>query len=209
MPSAAIDDSLLEQGSAEWLQARVGKFTASVVHPLVATKGDGKGAASLIRAIVAERVSGIPQGFEGNEDTEFGHEHEPHARRLFQIQNGVFLQRVGLLVHPTMPYLAASPDGIVPGEFGSEFKSHRKARKFLEMIDGAIPRAHVVQCQVGMACAGVSRWAYSNYCPEMPESRRLHTRWVERDEALIAEITVAVKRAEAEVAARVAEILNS
>lgn len=201
------DPSQLEQGSDAWLAFRCGKFSASILHPLVATRGDGKGRVTLIRTVAAERLSGVPQGFEGNEDTDFGHEQEPFARRAFQVEQGVFLERVGCIVHPTMPYLVASPDGIVPGEFGAEFKSHRRAVKFLEMIEGEIPRSHVVQCQVGMACTGLPFWFYCNWTPQLPEGRRLHTRRIERDEHLIAEIVVEVRRAEVEVAAKVAEFL--
>lgn len=195
----------LEQGSDAWRAFRCGKWSASIVHPLVATKGDGKGRISLIRSVVAERLSGIPQGFEGNEDTDFGHEQEPHARLAFEVEHGVFLERVGCIVHPNLPYLLASPDGIEPGKFGAEFKSHRRAVKFLEMIEGEIPRAHKIQCQVGMACSGLPLWKYSNWCPQMPDGKRLHTRTIERDERLIAEIIVAVKEAELEVAAQVAK----
>ncbi len=193
----------LVQGSAEWLAFRCGKFGASTAHPLVATKGEGKGRATLIRVVAAERLSGVPQGFEGDDDTDFGHEQEPHARRAFQMEHGVYLARVGCVVHPKLPYLLASPDGLVPGEYGVEFKSHRRAGKFLEMVEGEIPRAHQVQCQVGMACTGLPRWAYSNWCPQMPEGRQLHTRWIERDSALIAQIESEVAKAEAEVLAKV------
>ena len=193
----------LVQGSPEWLAFRCGKFGASVAHPLVALKGEGKGRATLIRVLAAERLSGIPQGFEGDDDTDFGHEQEPLARRAFQMEHGVFLERVGCIVHPTLPYLLASPDGIVPKEYGVEFKSHRRAVKFLEMVEGKIPRAHEVQCQVGMACTGLPRWAYNNWCPQMPEGRQLVTRWIERDNKLIADIEREVQAAEHEVLAKV------
>lgn len=201
VPSAEII-----QGSAEWHALRCGKFTASELHALVPTKGEGKGLASYIRTKVAERLSGITQGFEGNEDTDFGHEQEPLARRAYQLKFGLFLERVAFLPHPSLPYVGASPDGIAPDR-GVEFKSHRKARKFLEAIEGAIPRAHLIQCQVGMACSRLALWDYNNWCPEMPERLRLHTRTVERDNALIAQIEVAARAAEAEVTAKVAEYL--
>lgn len=193
------------QGSPEWHALRCGKWTASIIHPLVATRGDGKGRSTLIRTVVAERLTGIPQGFEGNEDTDFGHEHEPHARRLYQIRNGVFLDRVAFLAHPTVPMSGASPDGM-RDDRGVEFKCHRKAKKFLELIEAEIPRAHKIQCQWGMACGGKGLWDYNNYCPEMPEDLRLHTRTIERDEQLIAELVVAIREGDREVEARVASI---
>lgn len=196
------------QGSKEWHALRCGKWTASEAHLLVPTKGEGKGRAAYIRTKVAERLAGVAQGFEGNEDTEFGHEHEPQARRLYQMRNGLFLERVAFLPHPTLPNTGASPDGMAPDR-GAEFKCHRKAKTFLEKTEGAIPRAHIVQCQLGMACAGVDLWDYSNFCPEMPERLRLHTRTVKRDDAMIAELEAEILKAEAEVAARVAEYLRA
>ena len=198
----------LEQGSDAWLQARCGAFTASCAHYLLPTRGEGKGRASYIRAVAAERLSDPPQpqGFEGNEDTDFGKEQEPLARAAACEQYGWFIEQVGLVAHRALPVLRASPDGLERTQrFGMELKSHRKVSKFLEVVEAAIPRAHVIQCQTGMACTGFDRWFYFNWCPFMPPGQRLHRREVLRDENLIAQIVVAAREADREVEAIVAK----
>lgn len=198
----------LVQGSPEWLLARCGAFTASCMHYLLPTQGEGKGLRAYIRAVAAERLSypPQPQGFEGNEDTDFGQEQEPFARTAACEQYGWFIEQVGLVAHRALPVLRASPDGLERAQrFGMELKSHRKVSKFLEVVEAPIPRAHVIQCQTGMACTGFDRWFYFNWCPFMPEGQRLHRREVLRDEDMVAQIVVAARKADREVEAIVAK----
>lgn len=191
----------LEQGSEAWKLARLGKITASRLGDLMA-KGQGKTRASYILELVAERLTGIPCGFEGNADTEFGNEQEPHARRAYEAVKAAFVQRVGFLPHPKFPTSGASPDGLVlEHRRGLELKSHRKPITHLKAIEGEIPRDHLYQCQWGMDCAGYEEWDYANWCPFMPEHLRLHVRTVKRDNGVLAQLRVAVEEAEAEIAA--------
>ena len=56
--------------------------------------------------------------FIGNEHTRWGKTHEPAARRAYEHNSqkdhpGLKVRKSGLVLHPTLPYLATSPDGIV------------------------------------------------------------------------------------------------
>ncbi len=195
----------MEQGSDAWLLARVGSWGASEIGDLVPTKGEGKTRAKLIRRKAAERITGIPQGWGGNDATESGHEQEPHAVLAYEKQTHSFVQRVGLIKHPRLPNAHASPDGIVDGEIGLEIKSHVKFVTHLDAIEGGVARGHMLQMQWGMACSGLPAWDYGHFCMEAPEGKRLFLfPRVVRDEALIAQLVAAVQMAEIEVA----EIVN-
>ena len=196
----------LIQGSAEWVAARVGSFGASQLGALMA-KGEGKTRASLIDQIVCERLSGEPQGWEGNDATESGHEQEPLGRRAYEELRGVFVETVGLIRHPALPCSHASPDGLVSDDGGFELKSHVKLVTHYRAIRAGMVKAHLYQCQWGMACTGRSWWDYGHYCKQAPPHLRLFMfPRVMRDDALIAELFAAIKMADAEVIARLAEL---
>lgn len=191
----------LVQGSVEWLAARAGCFGASELGALMA-KGEGKTRAKLIRQKAAERLTGKPQGWEGNAATESGHEQEPHAVLAYEALTNSFVSRVGLVKHARLANSHASPDGIVDGVRGLEIKSHVRFVTHLEAIEGSMPTHHIYQVQWGMACTGLPEWDYGHYCHEAPEHLRLHLfPRVKRDDALIATLFAAVQQADAEVEA--------
>ena len=195
------------QGSDEWKLAKLGKFSASRLGDLTA-KGQGKTRAGYILEIVAERLSGMSCGFEGNADTEFGTEQEPISRRFYEDQFSCFVEQVGFVPHPALATAGASPDGIILDVRGLELKAHRKPITHLKAIEGEIPKDHLYQCQFGMSCTGLPEWHYGNWCPFMPDHLKLHIRTVKRDDSIIAELVVAIRDAEIEAAALVAKYMK-
>lgn len=190
----------MEQGSPEWLAARLGSWGASEISDLMPTKGEGKTRAKLIRRKAAERISGFAQGWGGNEATESGHEQEPHAVLAYESLTNSFVQRIGLIKHPRLKNSHASPDGIVDGEIGLEIKSHVLLVTHLEAIESGVPRGHQIQVQWGMACSGLPAWDYAHFCMQAPEGKRLFVfPRVMRDDAIIAAAHAAVEMAEIEV----------
>ena len=195
----------LEQGTEAWMLARCGFFGASELGALMA-KGEGKMRAGLIKQKAAERLSGVPQGWEGNASTESGHEQEPHGRRAYEAKAGVFVEQAGFCFHPTLKFAGASPDGLVDDDGGFEIKSHVRFITHLGAIEsGKIPNAHLYQCQWGMACTGRKWWDYGHFCLQAPDHLRLHMfPRVMRDDALIATLEAALVVANDEVNAIVA-----
>lgn len=195
----------LVQGSPEWLKARCGSFGASDMSSLMA-KGEGKTRAKLIHRLACERLCGIPQGWEGNSATEDGHRQEPLARRAYENKTGAFVVPLGLVRHPALVRAHASPDGLVGENGGLEIKSHVKFRTHVEAIEAKTAKGHEYQCQWGMACTGRKWWDYGHYCDEAPDHLKLFMfPRINRDEALIASLVVAIREAELEVAAKVAQ----
>lgn len=51
--------------------------------------------------------------FSGNAATKHGHKYEPVAREQFSKKTGLSVTRCGTVVHATVPWLSASPDGVL------------------------------------------------------------------------------------------------
>ena len=106
-----------EQGTEEWLKARAGRVTGSMIECVGAmTKSGGEAAtrrnyrASLICEILTGQPT--PQGFVSAE-MRWGTEHEPEARAAVEAELGITVDPVGFAIHPTSDRCGASPDGVI------------------------------------------------------------------------------------------------
>lgn len=194
----------VEQGSAAWKQLRLGRFGGSRMKDLL-TKGKGDKPSetrlTYLRELALERMTGIPQGFEGNIYTEFGHQEEPKVRAMFEARTGKTVIQTAYIAHPKLKNAGVSPDGIISMLEGLEIKSHMKAAHHLDVIDNGLPKAHEYQCQWNMACHGSSFWNYVSWCPFVPDELKFVHLKVHRNPALIAEMEAEVAKADAEVEA--------
>ena len=106
----------MEQGTSEWYGERCGYFTASEIHKLlVSGKGGepfGETALTYILDKLGEKITGKPIESKDNTATLWGKEHEPLAREWYCRKNGMIVDEVGFIKHPTIPNFGGSPDGI-------------------------------------------------------------------------------------------------
>lgn len=167
-----------EQGTEAWFAARVGKLTASRVCDVMA-KGRS-GAPSLTRAaymgeLIAETLTGQPvNSFKGNADTERGVQLEPEARLAYEIATGSSVRQVGLVLHPTIERVAASPDGLVGEKGGLEIKCPRPHVHLDYMLSGGSPSTYWPQMGMQAICAELDWVDFVSYCPVFPEDMRLY-----------------------------------
>ena len=163
----------LEQRSPEWFKARAGKVTASRVKDVLA-KGQGLTRAAYMGELIAETLTGQPANpFKGNADTERGNELEPAARLCFEIETGESVTEVGGFVHPRMPRVAASPDGILSGNRGLELKCPRPHVHLEYLLGGKPPPAYVPQMALQAACGELDSVVFASYCPLFPADLQL------------------------------------
>jgi putative phage-type endonuclease len=106
-----------EQGTEEWLQARCKRVTGSRISDVGATTKAGTEAATRRDyrwELICEMLTGVPtpQGFV-SADMKWGTEHEDEARHAFMAEEGVTVDKIGFVIHPTRDGAGASPDGIV------------------------------------------------------------------------------------------------
>lgn len=169
--------STVEQGTAEWLSLRVGRFTASNAGDAFAKIRTGWAASrkNLIMRIVLERLTQKPQGedFVSPAMTR-GTELEPAARRAYEAATGHLVERVGFICHDTL-MAGGSPDGLIDADGVLELKCPGAA-VHLEYLKGAIPVGHLLQVTHLLWLTG-RKWAdLTSYHPDFPESLRLATR---------------------------------
>ena len=180
----------MEQGSPEWLAARVGKVTASRVADVVAKTKSGWGAsrANYQAELIAERLTGAPGETYSSAAMKWGTETEPLARDAYEFYADVSVVRVGLIDHPSIAMSAASPDGLVGDDGLVEIKCPNTATHIDTLLGQAVPAKYVAQMHWQMACTGRKWCDFVSFDPRMPEHLRLFVRRVPRDDALVAQL---------------------
>ena len=195
-----------EQGSAQWLKAREGKITASRMadvlnynQPTAAQKKDGqtKGKESQKRAdyrteIIAERLTGLAADYYVSNDMKWGTEWEASARSAYELATGNFLEQVGFVLHPTLDYAGASPDGLYRTKGGAEFKCPRSTTHLEYTIAGVVPELYIPQMNMEMLCCEREWIDFVSFDPRMPQDLQLfiirHWRNEEAIKAMEAEV---------------------
>lgn len=186
------------QGSDEWLEARLGRVTASCFSDVMA-KGQGITRLKYMRRIVAERLTGKPIESYFNRDMELGTELEPFARLEYEAKTGNLVQEVGFIQHATL-LAGSSPDGLIDDDGGLEIKSVKPTVQIETIERGGYPYEHAAQVQGNLWILGRQWWDFVSYSPDMPERLRLYVYRVERNEEYIQNLEAEVIRflAEAE-----------
>ena len=180
----------MEQGSAEWKQARCGMATASRMDAVLATIKNGEAAArrDYKYQLVAERLTGVPQesGFI-NAEMMHGTEFEPFGRSAYEVLKGVLVDQVPILYHPTIKGGAASPDGLVGADGMLEIKAPKTATHLGYLSAGVVPAKYIPQMNWQLACAGPARhWVdFVSFDPRLPEHLQLFVCRLNRDDGMI------------------------
>ncbi|MHC9290742.1 YqaJ viral recombinase family protein, partial [Pseudomonas aeruginosa] len=108
----------LEQGSQEWLDARLGIATCSELDVLMVNgkgqAGFGVGAFTYMDRLIGERITGAEaEPWRGNGSSARGHKLEPVVRDLYCLRTDTEpdqIQQVGIILNHGIGY---SPDGLV------------------------------------------------------------------------------------------------
>ena len=191
----------MDQRSAEWFAARVGKATASKIGDIVAKTKSGYSTsrANYAAQLVRERLLGMPEETFSNAAMMWGTEKEPEAREAYQRHALCSVVEVGFVDHPTIEMSGASPDGLVGHDGLVEIKCPTPATHQETLLGGSVPKKYLTQIHWQMACTGRAWCDFVSYDPRWPDEMQLFVQRVERDEELIAEL-------EREVAAFLKEV---
>ncbi|HEC73151.1 MAG TPA: exonuclease [Methylophaga aminisulfidivorans] len=176
-----------EQGSEQWFIDRNGIPTASGVTKVLA-KGKGKTKYTYMMELLADRLGlDSDSKFQGNADTERGHEHEPEARTLYGFENDVAPKLVGFITDDNRT-AGASPDSLIGDSGLLEIKSKKAHIHLPILLSGKVPTEHIPQVQMQLWIAEREWCDFVSYCPGL----KLETIRVYRDEVKIKEIAKAV-----------------
>lgn len=196
------------QGSPEWHAIRCGKVTASRVADVVARTKNGWGAsrANYAAELIAERLTGtVADGFT-NAAMQWGSQTEPDARRAYSFRTDVDVVEVGFVLHPTIEFAGASPDGFVDADGLVEIKCPNTATHIETLLGATVPAKYLTQMQWQMACSGRQWCDFVSFDPRMPEAMRLFVQRVHRDDGRIAELEQEVSAFLGEVEKKVSEL---
>jgi hypothetical protein len=157
----------VEQGSPEWLQARLTIPTASMFKNIITPTGKASTGEGYLKQLCSEWLIGQPDpdGFAGNYWTDRGTRLEPEARALYTFLTDNEVTQVGLCYKDAMRRYSASPDGLVGEDGGWECKCPKLETHQDYLIDGGFPIAYKPQVQGCMWITGRKHWDFMSYHP--------------------------------------------
>lgn len=178
-----------EQGTDEWIAARLGIPTASCFSTIMAKGRDGgasKTRADYIRKLAGEILTGQPMDSYSNGHMERGNEWEPDARNLYAFMKDVEPQLVGFIRNGQK---GCSPDSLIGNDGGLEIKSAAAHVQVDRLLANRVPPEHIAQVQGNIWIAEREWWDFVSYCPKLP----LLVVRVYRDDEYIQKLEAAVE----------------
>lgn len=161
----------VEQGSPEWLNARLGIPTASKYDEIITPKTlkPSASAAKYRNQLLAEWLLGHPIDWGGSSAfMERGTEMEPQARRFYEMHNDVDVEVVGFVLRSD-ERTGGSPDGLVGEDGGVEIKCPAIHTHIGYMLDpSSFAAAYRGQVQGYMYLTDRAWWDLLSYNPELP-----------------------------------------
>jgi hypothetical protein len=194
-----------EQGTPEWLQARLGKFTASRAGDLMKKQRNGQAYAArknYITELALERLTGKSKEVMQTEAMLNGIESERVAALAYSFHTGYQTEQTGLWHNDIY---GASPDDLVEVDGGVEYKNPMPATHKETLETQEIPEHYywqIIQC---LLVTDRDWWDYVSHCSDFPVNAQLFIKRVEREnveqdiEALRAEILKANQEVEDQV----------
>jgi predicted phage-related endonuclease len=193
----------MEQNTLEWREARAGKITASRMCDVLAFgKRDGKplkARQDYIGDIVAEMLTGEPKEQVKARPLDWGHDVEAAARVAYEAETGEIVQQVGFFIHPLLPYVGCSPDGMIGADGQTQIKCPNNPAVHIATLRDGIPEEHIPQVQAEMFVTGRSWSDFVSFDPRMPEHLRLYRQRIHRDDKYIEQLAEACASLWAEV----------
>jgi putative phage-type endonuclease len=181
---------MMEQRTAEWVAARLGRVTASRVADIVAkTKtGYSTSRANYMAELICERLTGVQGESFSSSAMIWGTSTEPMARAAYEGAVGSLVIETGFVPHISISLAGASPDGLIGDDGLVEIKCPITATHIETLLGQSVPGRYNTQMQWQMACTGRKWCDFVSYDPRMPEKMRLFIKRVERDNVAIAEL---------------------
>ena len=198
----------IEQRTEEWFAARLGRVTASRVADVIAKTKTGYSASreNYMAQLVVERLTQTKAESYTSAAMMHGVEQEPFARAAYEATQGVMVEEVGFVSHPSIEWAGASPDGLVGDDGCVEIKCPNTATMIETLLSQKVPGKYITQMQFQMACTGRKWCDYVSFDPRMPAKAQMFVKRVDRDDEYIAEIEAEIVKFLAEVKSQVQKL---
>lgn len=174
-----------EQGSEEWLAARLGIPTGTGIKNIVSNSGQRSASwVNYLAELVAESIEGAKESVK-TAAMERGNQLEPLARMEYEFETGNDVVQVGGVYLNADKELMISPDGLIPSlRKGLEIKCPRMKTHIKYLLEGGVPSEYVIQVQSALWVTGYESWDFVSYCPEY-QKQPFYLCTVQRDEILM------------------------
>jgi len=192
----------MEQGTQEWLEARLGCPSGSGFSKLITASGTPSSSAeSYINDLIAELITGESTPFHVTEWMQRGTELEPFARMNYELETDREVTEVGFCMHDILR-CGVSPDGLIGDDGGIEIKCPKPSTHVKYLRKGTLPSEYKAQVMGCLWITGRQWWDFMSYHPQMPNLLiRVH-----RDEEYINQLERLVTHACQIIEKEVAEI---
>lgn len=157
-----------EQGTEEWLTARLGIPTATGISSIVTPTGKkSSGWTGYLAELVAESVEGLSEDSYKSLDMQRGNQLEPQARMAYEFETDCEVVQVGGVYRNADKDMMISPDGLIPSlRKGLEIKCPKMKTHIKYLLEGGVPNEYLIQVQVALWVTGYDTWDFVSYCPE-------------------------------------------
>ena len=201
---------MIEQGTPDWFQQRLGKATASRIADIIAKTKTGVSASrgNYLMELALQRVTNSVQESFKNDAMQWGTDTEPFARIAYEARTGNFVDQISFIDHPTIAWAGASPDGLIGDNGLLEIKCPNSATHWATLKSKEIPGKYQTQMLWQLACTGREWNDFVSFDPRMPERSQLFIKRLERDEQKIKELETEVSIFLEEVATEVERMTN-
>ncbi len=135
----------MKQQTKEWSDFRAVRITASRFGDVLA-RPDTKRYRYYMDDIV-DALMGFKKFPKDEPWFDHGKEWEAEARGLYEWEENVTVEQVGVIVHPKYDFISCSPDGQTGDLAGLEIKCHRVLQRYLEAVRMGLPSTHRPQVQ--------------------------------------------------------------
>lgn len=184
----------MEQRTDEWFSARLGCVTASRTADVMAKTKSGYSAsrANYMAQLITERLTGQPaEGF-SSAAMQWGTDTEPQARMAYELMTGETVQETGFVLHPSIKFFGASPDGLVGSDGLLEIKCPNTSTHIDTLLADKVPSKYLTQMHVQMICTGRNWCDFVSFDPRLPGDMSFWMQRVHRDDAFCKEIETEV-----------------
>ena len=168
--SLVIYDTL-EQGTDEWLAARCGLVTASVVGKLITPKlqvAANDTSRGVTLTLAAERITGEVEYVHPSFDMQRGNEEEPIARAVYA-EHFAPVDEIGFMTREFNGFtLGYSPDGVIHDDGLLEIKSRKPSVHLKTILSGKPPAENLAQLYTGLLVSGRDWIDYCSFSAGLP-----------------------------------------
>jgi len=158
----------MEQGTQEWLEARLGCPSGSGFSKLITASGTPSSSAeSYINDLIAELITGESTPFHVTEWMQRGTELEPFARMNYELETDREVTEVGFCMHDILR-CGVSPDGLIGDDGGIEIKCPKPSTHVKYLRKGTLPSEYKAQVMGCLWITGRQWWDFMSDHPQMP-----------------------------------------